>query len=154
MREGAPQQAAAHLVPLFLNLLQLGQHSGHAVLIEVTVLQQRSMFEPQILHLLQVLWAGQVGQAQNPKNPGTSAHLSSRIPSTTVFVKLSLNCLSRKHGFDSANGTLHTNSGLSHPAPAQLLVGTTAYGSVNYLRVPGVHPAHSPAINTLSGNGS
>lgn len=113
MREDAPQQVAAHLVPLFLNLLQLGQHSGHAVLIEVTVLQQRSMFEPQILHLLQVLWAEQVGQAQNPKNPGTSAHLSSRIPSTTLFVELSLNCLSRKNGFDSANSTLHTNSGLS-----------------------------------------
>lgn len=96
----ATQRATAHLVPLFLNLLQLGQHSGHAVLIEVTVLQQRSVFEPQILHLLQVLWARQVGLTQDPRNPGKSAHLSGEmgISSDIVFVLLGFNCLTHKLG--------------------------------------------------------
>lgn len=67
------------------------------MLIEVTVLQQRSVFEPQILHLLQVLRGRQVGLAQNPRNPGTSSHLSGGgISSDVVFVLLGLNCLTHK----------------------------------------------------------
>lgn len=48
----------AHLVPLLLNLLQLGQDGGHAVLVQVAVLLQRAVLQPQVLHLLQVLRAG------------------------------------------------------------------------------------------------
>lgn len=52
----------AHLVSLLLDLFQLGQHGGHAVLVQVTVLLQCAMLQPQVLHLLQVLWSG--GQAE------------------------------------------------------------------------------------------
>ena len=51
----------AHLVPLLLDLLQLGQDGGHAVLVQVTVLLQRTVLQPQVLHLLQILWVRQGG---------------------------------------------------------------------------------------------
>lgn len=150
----ATQQAAAHLVPLFLNLLQLGQHSGHAVLIEVTVLQQRSVFEPQIFHLLQVLWAEQVGQAQNPKNPGTSAHFSSGISSAIVFVLLGLNCLSHKTGLIIPS-TLHarvSHGNFSLHLDSSQLPSQHALGSRVCIPCTCLLEAPSPGVGALGLN--
>lgn len=51
----AGQSQAIYLVPLFFDLLQLQQHCVHAMLVEITVLLQRSVFQLQIFHLLEVL---------------------------------------------------------------------------------------------------
>lgn len=67
-----------HLIPLLLDLLQLGQDRGHAVLVQVTILLQCAMFQPQVLHLLQVLRAGRGGVKRGGTCPGQTTGLGTR----------------------------------------------------------------------------
>lgn len=98
-RPGRALSAAgwAHLVPLLLDLLQLGQDGGHAVLVQVTVLLQRAVLQPQVLHLLQVLQAGgwaeqcRVGCAQVRPQGWRPGEANQQVPSRSREQALSPN---------------------------------------------------------------